>query len=76
MLTPSRRGLSCTPEWHEAAQRTREALKNGRAWRGVTLALCSVAIRIGSSLTSKDGVMEGLRWWLLLLTAIMFSMSG
>jgi hypothetical protein len=25
---------------------------------------------------SKDGAMEGLRWWLLLLTALMFSMSG
>jgi hypothetical protein len=25
---------------------------------------------------SKDDAMEGLRWWLLLLTALMFSMSG
>jgi hypothetical protein len=33
------------------------------------------AIRSGR-LASKDGGMEGLRWWLLLLTALMFSMSG
>jgi len=25
---------------------------------------------------SKDGGMEDLRWWLFLLTALMFSMSG
>jgi hypothetical protein len=33
--------------------------------------------RSGSDrLASKDGAMQGLRWWLLLLTALMFSMSG
>jgi hypothetical protein len=36
------------------------------------------AIRFGSApgLTFRDTVMANLRWWLLLLAAVMFSMSG
>jgi hypothetical protein len=42
---------------------------------GAALALPTRAVR-WDRLASKDGAMEGLRWWLLLLTALMFSMSG
>src|SRR5947209_2641712 len=45
--------------------------------RGPRLAPWPNAARIGPWLDgSRDGLMERLQWWLLLLSAVMFSMSG
>jgi hypothetical protein len=76
MLPPSRARRGCTTNWHGNGEPARQHGENAdqSAW----CVACTTPARDPRrvvSLDSKDGSMEGLRWWLLLLTAIMFSMS-
>jgi hypothetical protein len=76
MLTPSRRRPGGAAEWHaihQCDQQAREKAGRGDVVRRLQHACARPA---SGRACSKDGAMEGLRWWLLLLTALMFSMSG
>jgi hypothetical protein len=64
-------------DWHADLDAARQAggIVDKQAWCGACNTHARDPRRV-VSLVSKDDAMEGLRWWLLLLTALMFSMSG
>jgi hypothetical protein len=64
-------------DWHADLDAARQAggIVDNHAWCDACITHARDPARVVSRV-SKDGAMEGLRWWLLLLTALMFSMSG
>jgi hypothetical protein len=64
-------------DWHAGQWIARQAaeIADDSAWCGACITHARDLYRVVLR-APKDGAMEGLRWWLLLLTALMFSMSG